>query len=67
MSEALKNGQKVEAKPNAADDAVRQATREAVLMHARLGQPVCTLRDGKVVWLTPQEVFDLFASGRIDG
>jgi hypothetical protein len=31
-------------------------------MHARLGNPVCTLRDGKVVWLSPQEIFDQFAS-----
>ena len=50
------------ANPALIDAAVRKATREAVLLHARLGQPVCTWRDGKVVWLSPQDVFDLFAS-----
>ncbi len=49
------------ANPALIDAAVRRAVREAVLMHARLGNPVCTSKDGKVVWLSPQEVFDLFA------
>jgi hypothetical protein len=44
------------------DAAVRKAVREAVLMHARLGHPVCVSRDGKVVWLSPQEIFDQFAN-----
>lgn len=67
MSDTLKNGQQVKTGAISTDAAVRQATREAVLMHARLGHPVCTSRDGKVVWLSPQEVFDLFASGQLDG
>jgi hypothetical protein len=33
------------------------AYREARLEHARMGRPVCESRDGKVVWLTPEEVF----------
>lgn len=37
--------------------AVAKATREAVLQHARAGQPVATWRDGKVVWLSPEEIF----------
>jgi hypothetical protein len=44
------------------DAAVRKAMREAVLMHARLGQRVCTWKDGRVVWLSPQEIFDQLAS-----
>ena len=44
------------------DHAIRKAMREAVLTHARLGQPVSTLRDGQVVWLSPEEVFALFAN-----
>lgn len=51
------------ADPRRIDAAVRAAAREAVLRHARLGQPVCTLRDGKVVWLSPEEVFALFVDG----
>jgi hypothetical protein len=50
------------ANPALIDAAVRKAVREAVLMHARLGNPVCTWKDGRVVWLSPQEVFDQFAS-----
>ena len=40
-------------------DAINRAVREALLTHARLGNPVSTWRDGKVVWLTPLEVFAL--------
>jgi hypothetical protein len=50
------------ANPALIDAAVRMAAREAVLMHARLGNPVCTLKDGRVVWLSPQEIFEQFAS-----
>jgi hypothetical protein len=42
--------------------AVRRAMRAAVLAHARAGNPVATIRDGKVVWLQPNEVFALFAA-----
>jgi len=43
---------------NAAFDAAHaRAAREARLEHARLGRPVCESRDGKVVWLSPEEVF----------
>lgn len=40
-------------------NAVARATRDAALTHARLGHPVATYRDGKVVWLQPAEVFAL--------
>ncbi len=53
------------ANPELIDAAVRKAMREAVLMHARLGNPVCTWKDGRVVWLSPQEVFELFASEQV--
>jgi hypothetical protein len=39
--------------------ALRRATREALLMHARAGNPVSTWKDGQVVWLQPAEVFAL--------
>jgi hypothetical protein len=41
--------------------AINRGIREAMLTHARAGQPVSTWRDGKVVWLQPEEVFALFA------
>jgi hypothetical protein len=40
--------------------AVNRGVREALLTHARAGNPVSTWRDGKVVWLQPAEVFALF-------
>jgi hypothetical protein len=43
------------------DAALNKAAREAVLDHARAGNPVCTWRDGKVVWLQPEEIFALVA------
>jgi hypothetical protein len=39
--------------------ALQKAGQEAVLEHARSGFPVATWKDGKVVWLQPDEVFAL--------
>ncbi len=39
--------------------AIQRAVREAVLSHARAGFPVAAWRDGKVVWIQPDEVFRL--------
>ena len=36
--------------------ALRRAVREALERHRRLGNPVCVWRDGKVVWLSPEEL-----------
>jgi hypothetical protein len=36
--------------------AMRQAVQEALLRHKLLGQPVVVWRDGKVVWLQPDEI-----------
>jgi hypothetical protein len=49
------------AKPKDLEAAIGQAMREATLLHARLGHPVATWRDGRVVWLQPKEVFDLLS------
>ena len=38
------------------DEALKQAVREAVLRHKLLGNPIATWRDGKVVWLEPEEI-----------
>jgi hypothetical protein len=32
------------------------------LQHARAGNPVATMRDGKVVWIPPEEIFAQFAT-----
>jgi hypothetical protein len=46
------------------DAALKRAAREAVLQHARAGNPVATLREEKVVWLQPAEVFALLADSK---
>jgi hypothetical protein len=38
------------------DAAMKEATREAVLMHKKLGYPIVVWRDGKVVWVPPEEI-----------
>ena len=40
--------------------AVQRAVRDAVLASAYAGQPVSTWRDGKVVWLQPNEILAEF-------
>jgi hypothetical protein len=45
------------------DAAIERAAREAVLQHARAGHSVATLRDGKVVWVPPEEILARFAPG----
>ena len=42
------------------DAAYERANRTALLRHARLGESISTWRDGKVVWLSPAEVFALY-------
>jgi len=37
--------------------ALRKAGKDAFLTHARLGRSVPEWRDGKVVWITPEEIF----------
>jgi hypothetical protein len=41
----------------AIDRAHELAARDALLEHARMGRPVSEWRDGKVVWVTPEEIF----------
>ena len=58
------------------DAALKRAAREAALTHARLGRPLPQWRDGKVVWVTPEEIFTRYgldangkplANGRAEG
>ncbi len=41
-------------------EAIRRAVREAVLTQARLGRPVVGWRDGRMIWLSPEEVLGEF-------
>lgn len=36
--------------------AIGRGVREALWTHARLGNPVCEWKDGKVVWVQPEEM-----------
>lgn len=36
--------------------AMTEAVREALLRHKRLGNPVAVWREGRVVWLQPEEI-----------
>ena len=38
------------------DEALNEAVREAVRLHKRMGQPLAVWRDGKTVWISPEEV-----------
>lgn len=49
------------------DQELDAAFRDLLLEHARMGRLVCESRDGKVVWITPEEIFvryGLDANGR---
>jgi hypothetical protein len=36
--------------------AVVSAVREAVLRHKQAGNPIVVMKDGKMVWLKPEEI-----------
>jgi len=38
------------------DEALKQAVRQALLRHKHEGNPICEWRDGKVVWIQPEEI-----------
>jgi hypothetical protein len=40
------------------DKALEEAAHQALRMHKRLGNPVVIWRDGKVVWVPPEEIPD---------
>lgn len=40
------------------ETAVRRAVREAIARHKRAGNPIAVWREGKVVWLSPEEIPD---------
>ena len=55
------------ARQPAVQAAHEHANREALLEHARMGRSVCESQDGKIVWITPEEIFaryGLDANGR---
>jgi hypothetical protein len=57
ISELLANRPLIEA-------ALGRAVREALLQHARAGRPVAVGKEGKVVWLSPDEILARFAESQ---
>lgn len=41
---------------NLIDEALKQGVREAMLRHKRDGLPVVIYRDGKTVWVKPEDL-----------
>lgn len=38
------------------DEAIRRAVNEAVLKHKQAGNPIFAMKDGKMVWIQPEEI-----------
>jgi hypothetical protein len=38
------------------DAALKQAAREALILHKKLGHPIVEWRDGRVVWTPPENI-----------
>ncbi len=38
------------------DEPLQKAVRQALRMHKLMGNPVAEWRDGKVVWIPPEEI-----------
>ena len=51
-----KNIDQIFAEGTLIDKALQQAVHEAVLQHKRAGNPIAAWRDGKTVWLKPEEI-----------
>jgi len=57
MTEVLKKDiGKIIAEGTQIDEAVKQAVKEAVLLHKNAGNSIATMKDGHMVWLTPEEI-----------
>lgn len=60
MKEILeKNIDEIFAEGTLIDKALQQAVHEAVLQHKRAGNPIAVWRNGKIVWIQPEEIPDI--------
>ena len=37
-------------------EVMKQAVRDALIRHKRLGNPIAVWRDGRVVWIQPEDI-----------
>ncbi len=57
MKEAYeKNIDQIFAEGTLIDKALKQGVHEALLQHKRAGNPIAAWRDGKTVWLKPEDI-----------
>ena len=56
MSDRMAQVERLESLRPAVEAALRRAVRRAVWEHKQLGYPVCTWRDGRVVWIAPEDI-----------
>jgi hypothetical protein len=56
MNEEMDRIDRLFAEGTAIDQALRQAVQQALLRHRQLGFPIAVWRDGKVVWIPPEEI-----------
>lgn len=42
--------------PKKIRDAMQRGINDALLKHKKMGNPVCEWRDGKVVWIQPEDI-----------
>ncbi len=47
------------------DAALKEAAREALVLHKKLGHPIVEWRDGRVVWTPPDQIEVSPAAGSI--
>ena len=38
------------------DNALKKAVQEALVRHKQAGNPIVVWRDGKIIWLKPEEI-----------
>jgi len=38
------------------DEALKKGVQDALLRHKQLGKPIVTWKEGKIVWLGPEEI-----------
>jgi hypothetical protein len=48
-NDLLANGARIDA-------AMQKAIHKALWQHKQLGNPICAWRDGKVVWIAPEDI-----------
>jgi hypothetical protein len=48
--------QKILNDPEKVTQILQEGIRSALLKHKQAGNPVCESRDGKVVWIPPEEI-----------